>query len=271
VPSASNPTAGETLPSWSWSPIQGAVAYDFSLDLPDGTHKDINNLRMAVLTPILLWGTGVWHWKVRAVFPTATSATIPGPYSAVQTFTRTIGEPQNVKTDADQTHVLLSWDPRLGAKDYIVQIADRPDFATTVENVTTENTTYAPPMTKLQWLAGKALYWRVAARDAGRNQGDWAPMQTIRLQPKMRVSMSITGKLKRGRKTYVRISVRNGAGKRLVGARVRMWGVGLRAVTRSTNTLGMAIFTPKPRKRGTLYFRVTKAGFQPAYTSVRVR
>ena len=271
VPSATNPTAGETLPSWSWSPIQGAVSYDFSLDMPDGQHKDINGLRMAVLTPILLWGTGVWHWKVRAEFPTSGSGTIPGPYSPVQTFTRTIGEPQNVKTDADQTHVLLSWDPRLGAKDYIVQISDRPDFATTVENVTTDNTSYAPPMTRLQWESGNVLYWRVAARDAGRNQGDWAPVATIRLQPKMRLSMSIVGKLKRGRRTYVRISARNGAGKRLTGVRVRMWGAGVRAVMRSTNLLGVATFRVKPRKRGTLFFRATYAGYQPAYTSVRVR
>ncbi len=271
VPDPANPTAGEVLPSWNWSAVQGAVAYDFALDLPDGTHKDINGLRMPVLTPILLWGTGVWHWKVRAVFPTSGSTTVPGPYSAVQTFTRTIGEPQNVKTDADQTHVLLSWDPRLGAKDYRVQIASRPDFAMTVEDVTTENTSYAPPMTKLQWGAGDTLYWRVAARDAGRNQGDWDQVQTIRLKPRMHLSVSITGKLRRGRKTHILISARNALGKRLTNVRVRISGVGVKPVTRATSLLGVATFVVKPKRRGTLYIRATRAGYQPAYTSVKVR
>jgi hypothetical protein len=266
-----NPKAGESLPSWSWSPVQGAVGYDFSLDLPDGTHKDIEGLRMAVLTPILLWGTGVWHWKVRAVFPTSGFNTIPGPYTSVQTFTRTIGEPGNPTTDADQHHVLLSWNPRLGAKDYRVQISSRPDFGVNVEDVTTDNTSYAPAMTKFQYAVGGTLYWRVAARDAGRNQGDWSQSQTIRLQPRMRLSMSISGKLRRGRRALIRISARDGGGRRLTKVRVRITGRGIRAATHSTNTLGVATFAVRPKRRGTLYFRATKAGYQPAYTSVRVR
>jgi hypothetical protein len=269
VPDPSNPTAGETLPSWNWSPIDGAVSYDFSLDVPDGTHKDINGLRMPVLTPILLWGTGVWHWKVRANFPKASSGTVPGPYSPVQTFTRTIGEPGNARTDSARDHVLLTWDPRLGAKDYRVQVSDRPDFGRVFDNVTTDNTSYAPAMTKTQYAAGGSLYWRVAARDAGRNEGDWTQVQQIRLQPRMRLVAS--GSARKGRRSRIQLKVLDANGHWLTGVTVKASGGGVRRTAKRTNVVGRVTFSFRPRKRGKLLFTASKPGFQPAYASVRVR
>jgi hypothetical protein len=269
VPDPANPTSGETLPSWNWSAIDGAVSYDFSLDLPDGTHKDINGLRMPVLTPILLWGTGVWHWKVRANYPKASSGTVPGPYSAVQTFTRTIGEPGNARTDSARDHVLLSWDPRLGAKDYRVQVSDRPDFSRVSDDVTTDNTSYAPTMTKTQYVVGGSLYWRVAARDAGRNQGDWTQIQQIRLQPRMRLVAS--GSAKKGRRSTIQLKVLDASGHWLTGVTVKASGAGVKRTAKRTNVVGRVTFSFKPRTRGKLLFTAAKAGFQPAYASVRVR
>ena len=69
----------------------------------------------------------------------------------------------------------------------------------------------------------------------------------------------------------VRVSVVDGRGKRLMGARVRLTGKGIRAVAKRTNARGQATFKVKPRKRGRLVVSATKSGFQPAYTSVRVR
>ncbi len=114
--SQSNPVSSEMLPVWAWSPIQGASSYDISIDSPDGTHRDFTGFRTPATSFLKMTGTGVFHWRVKANFPKALTGEIPGPYSATQSFTRTIGEPGNARTDSARDHVLLSWDPRLGAK-----------------------------------------------------------------------------------------------------------------------------------------------------------
>src|SRR5262249_43251315 len=169
VPSAANPTQGETLPVWGWSGVQGAAEYDLSVDAPDGTHRDYSNIRTPAVSFIKFTGTGVWHWRVRAEFPTSSTGTTPGPYSATQSYTRTIGEPGNAKTDSAKDHVLLSWDPRLGAMQYKLQIASTPDFSRTPETVSTDNTSYAPAMTSYGDTSASRIYWRVTAVGAGRN------------------------------------------------------------------------------------------------------
>jgi len=206
---------------------------------------------------------------VRAEFPTNSSGTTPGPYSALQSYTRTIGEPANAKTDSAKDHVLLSWDPRLGVKEYKVQIASTPDFSRTVESVSTDNTSYAPAMTSYGYTGGGTLYWRVAGVDEDRNQGDWTQIQQIRLQPRLRVMVS--GLARSKHMSSVRVTVLDGQGKRLKGARVRLTGAGIRAVARATNATGQVSFKVKPRKKGKLAVSATKAGFQPAYGSVKVR
>ena len=103
VPSAANATSGDALPVWAWSPVQGAASYDISVDKPDGTHSRLfEGFRTPVASFIKMTGTGVFHWRVRAEFPKDTTGTVPGPYSATQSFTRTIGEPVNASTDSDE-------------------------------------------------------------------------------------------------------------------------------------------------------------------------
>ena len=269
VPSATNPTAGETLPVWSWSPVQGAASYDLAVDSPNGTHKDFTDIRTPVVSFIKFTGTGVWHWRVRAEFPTSGGMDTPGPYSPMQSYTRSMGEPQNAKTDADQTHVLLSWDPRLGAKQYKVQIAQSPDFSRVLETADTDNMSYAPPMTQLGYNAGGTLYWRVAAVDEDRNQGDWTQVQTIRLQPRLRLLVS--GLARRKHKSTVHVSVMDPKGKRLAGARVKLTGLGIRAVVRKTDSRGQVSFTVVPKRHGKLLVTATKSGFLAAYGSLAVR
>ena len=140
-------------------------------------------------------GTGVFHWRVRANFPKASGGETPGPYSVSQAFTRTIGEPGNARTDSARDHILLSWDPRLGAKEYKVEISSSPDFSRVVERATTDNPSFAPLMTLSSYAAGGTLYWRVAAADEDRNQGDWTQIQQIRLQPRLRLSVTLPARL----------------------------------------------------------------------------
>ena len=43
-----------------------------------------------------------------------------------------------------EDHVLLSWDAKAGARRYRVQLSGTPELPRLVENVVTDNTSYAP-------------------------------------------------------------------------------------------------------------------------------
>ena len=269
VASSSNASQGESLPVWAWSSVQGAASYDLSVDQPDGQHRDYSDIRTPAASFIKMTGTGVWHWRVRAEFPKDSAGTVPGPYMATQSFTRTIGEPANAKTDSAKDHVLLSWDPRLGVKQYKVQIASSPDFSRVVETVSTDNPSYAPTMTSYGYTTSSTLYWHVAGVDEDRNQGDWSQVQQIRLLPRLRVSVS--GLARHKRSGTVRVIVMDAQGKRLSAAKVRLTGAGIRPLTKKTDKRGQVVVTVKPKKKGKLFVSATKAGFQAAYGALKVR
>ena len=215
-------------------------------------------------------GTGVFHWRVRAEYPqdTATGST-PGPYSASQAFTRTIGEPANPRTDSNSDHILLSWNARLGVKYYKVQVSSTPDFTRVVEQASTDNLSFAPTMTRSTYADGGTFFWRVAGVDEDNNQGDWTEIQQIRLQPGMRVS--VLGILVHKKRGKVSVTVRATNGGYLRGVLVRLSGRGMKTVSKRTNAVGKVVFKVKPKRKGKLLVTATKAGYQPAYGTVRVR
>ena len=121
--------------------MTGAVSYDVAADEPDGDHSEFTDFRSPAFTAIKMTGTGVFGWRVRAVFPKpATGMTQPGPWSGTTPFTRTIAEPSGAKTEISGVSVLLSWNPKPAAKNYRVQISQRSDFLVNVEDVVTDNT-----------------------------------------------------------------------------------------------------------------------------------
>ena len=174
-----------------------------------------------------------------------------------------------LKTDAAPDHVLLSWSPKLGVKEYRVQVSGRPDFSTTIEDVTTENTAYAPKLSDVAYLSGNQLYWRVAGVDADDNVGDFSPAQQLSLLP--RLKLSVKGSLRRRRRSTVSVTVKNASGSWMKGVKVRVSGAGVKARARSTTIWGVARFTLRPTKRGRVLFTVNKPGFQPAGITLRVR
>jgi hypothetical protein len=270
VPLSTNPTTSDMLPVWAWAPVQGASSYDITIDGPDGRNKYFSGFRTPAVSFIKMTGTGVFHWRVRAEFPQDTAAgSTPGPYSASQSFTRTIGEPANPRTDSNSDHILLSWDARLGVKYYKVQVSSTPDFSRLVEQASTDNLSFAPTMTRSTYADGGTFFWRVAGVDEDNNQGDWTEMQQIRLQPGMR--LSVLGLLLHKHRGKVSVTVRTTNGGYLGGVRVRLSGRGLKAVTKRTNAVGKVVFKVKPRRKGKLLVTATKAGYQPAYGTVRVR
>ena len=269
VPSASNSTSGEYLPVWSWSSVNGAASYDLQIDQPDGQTRNFSDFRMPATSFQTLTGTGVFHWRVRAEFPNQGYGKTPGPWSASMPFTRTIGEPGGLKTDAAPDHVLLSWNPKLGVKEYRVQVSGRPDFSVPVEDVTTENTSYAPKLSDVAYLSGNQLYWRVAGVDADGNVGDYSPAQPLSLLPRLKVT--VKGSLRKRRRSTVSVTVKNASGTWLQGVKVRVTGAGVKTQTRSTSMWGVARFTLRPTKRGRVLFTARKAGFQTTGITLRVR
>jgi hypothetical protein len=269
VPSATNPTAGEYLPVWTWSSVDGAVSYDLSIDKPDGDTRNFTDFRMPATSFQKLTGTGIFHWRVRAEFPKQGYGSTPGPWSATQAFTRSIGEPGGLRTDAAPDHLLFSWSPKVGVKQYKLQVSGRPDFSTPVENVTTDNTADAPKLTDVAYLSGNQLYWRVAGVDADGNVGDFSPAQQFSVLP--RLKLTVKGKLSKRRRSRVSITVKNARGTWMTGVKVRVIGAGVKAQGRRTNAFGVARFTLRPTRRGRVLFTARKAGFQPAGLTVRVR
>jgi len=269
APSSTNPTAGEYLPVWTWSSVNGAVSYDLAIDQPDGTTRNFSDFRMPATSFQKLTGTGVFHWRVRAEFPKQGYGTTPGPWSVSSPFTRSIGEPGGLHTDAATDHVLLSWNPKLGVKQYKVQVSGRPDFATTVEDTTTDNTAYAPKLSDVAYLSGNQLYWRVAGVDGDGNVGDFSPAQQLSLRPHLK--LTVQGRLRKRRRSEISITVKNASGAWIRGAKVHVLGAGVKKLTRSTNMWGVARFKLRPTRRGRVLFTAKKSGFQSAGITLRVR
>jgi|tagenome__1003787_1003787.scaffolds.fasta_scaffold20989854_12 hypothetical protein len=169
------------IPTWRWSKVPGAAAYDVHVELPNGTQRDFNNVRVAAFVPTQMTGTGVFHWRVRADFA-AGSATVPGPYSRKMTYRRDIWQPTSPRTIGARRAIVLAWQPVLFAKAYRLQVSSRRDFATVAENVTTDNPSYAPLLGSA-FSRGGRFYWRVAAVDAYSNAGLFTHPDTFTMPP----------------------------------------------------------------------------------------
>jgi hypothetical protein len=269
VPSSNNATSGDFTPVWTWSNVTGASGYTFSMDGPDGDHNEWPNLRMPAATFVYLFGPGIWRWRVRAEFPKLPSGSVTGPWSTYVPFTRTLSEPSGSRTSVSGNHVLLSWNWKLGAKNFKVQISQRPDFSSNVEDVTTANTSYAPVLLHPYYLAGGSFYWRVAAMDKAMNLGDWTQAQRIDIAQRLQVAVNRPALRKRW--TRVMVTVSNPSRKAVVGATVKVSGAGIKRKIGRTKRRGRVYFRLRPRKRGRLVFSATKKGFAPGSLTMRVR
>ena len=268
-----NATGGDTIPTWSWTVVPGAVSYDIQADLPDGTHRDITGLRTPAFTPVIMYGTGIFSWRVRAQFPRSPFGFTPGPYSPTYPYTKTIREPSSAHADYNADHILLSWNPRPGVRQYRVQISGTPDFGGLLaENVLTDNTSYAPLLRYLGYrsLNTGRLYWRVAAIDEGNNVGDYTQPQLIARTPRMEIA--VRGSVKRRKRSTLTIMVTNfETGGGIPRATVRIAGAGIRARRVRTDLFGSARVVLRPSRRGALLITATKRGYRRASLRLSVR
>ena len=274
------PPTGDMFPLMSWAPVQGAVSYRVAVDEPDGDHAEYDDFRSAAAAFVKMTGTGVVGIRVRANFPTKTGGTTPGPWSGTASFTRTMGEPTGAATDASADHLLFRWDPKPGAKRYRVLVANREDFATTVEDVLTDNTSYAPPLTNPGYLQGGTFYWRVTAIDEDLNVGDFTRAHSFALkkatagpggvQTTQRLRLGLKGRLRAKRMSRIVVTVKAG-GRVVRGAKVRGLAPGLKPRWRATNRRGQVVFRYRPTTKGLVFFQATKRGYLVGSARVRVR
>jgi hypothetical protein len=279
VPKFDSP-AGEMYPLMTWTPIQGAVSYRLAVDEPDGEHFEYDDFRSAAAAFVKMTGTGVAGIRVRANFPTKTGQTTPGPWSATAQFTRIMGEPTGARTDATADHLLFSWDPKPGAKQYRVLVSAREDFALNVEDVVTDNTSFAPTLTHPGYAQGGTFYWKVTAIDEDRNVGDFTRAHSFMLQKTsletgpvrvtQRLRLGVRGRLRAMRTSRVVVTVRAG-GRVIAGARVRGLGPGVKTRSRATNRRGQVVFRLRPTARGFVFFQATKRGYLVGAARARVR
>jgi hypothetical protein len=175
-----NPRVGDTIPTWRWNPVPGAVSYDLHADLPDGSHRDFTGLGTAAFTATEMTGTGIFHWQVRANFPSSFGTTY-GPYSRRIPFAHTIPAPTGVRTIGGGRSLVFAWAPRAGAKQYQVQISSRPDFGSTAETATTDVPVFASTLASYAYGSGGTFYWRVAVVDGDGNSGDYSPTRRFHI------------------------------------------------------------------------------------------
>ena len=270
VPDPGNPTSGDAIPTWEWNTVAGAVSYDFHLEQPDGFARDFFRIPSAAATPTLMKGTGVWHWQIRANFPRVdTTVVTPGPWSARQAFTRSIREPGNPTEIATPTQLLLQWDPKMGARNYRVQISTRPDFGLIVENATTDNTRFASLLAQPAYMTGGTFYWRVAAADdIIANVGDYTAARSFTLPargttpPTTRTATTLTGKVT---KTRTRIKVNGALSPSLPGKTIAV------TLYRKRSGVYRAIATKRPVLTSLSRYATSFARPRPGYCRVTAR
>ena len=268
--------SGDMFPIIAWDPVPGAVSYSITVDEPDGEHFEYDDFRSAAAAFVKMTGTGITGVRVRANFATKAAATTPGPWSATIHHTRTVGEPTGASTDAAAGRLLFSWDAKPGTKQYRVLISSREDFSTRVEDVITDNSSYAPLLTQTQYTRGGKFWWKVAAMDEDRNVGDFTRPHSFSImgngtvRANQRLKLTFRAKLRAKRKRQLVVTVK-AAGRPVAGARVRTLGPGFITKWRRTNRAGRVVFKVKPKRRGIVLVRATKTGFLAGSGRIRVR
>src|SRR5262249_19252985 len=120
-------------------------------------------------------GNGVWHWKVRANFPNGSgTSSVGGAYSRSVAYTRVLPAPTGGLATRSAHRVLVTWDSDPHASKYHLQTSSHSSFDSTIEDVTTSGTAYAPTLSSDAYRTGGRIYWRIASQDKGGNQGAFA-------------------------------------------------------------------------------------------------
>lgn len=269
---------GDFLPVVSWQPVTGAVEYELNVQEADGDNKSYTGFPSTAASWEKMSGVGILTLKIRALFPKETTfGRVQGPWSDPATFTHTIREPTGPASDVGQNRLVLSWNAKTGTKQYKVQVSSRADFNPYIESKLTDNPTFAPTLNSTSYANGGSFYWRVASLDSDGNVGDWAartfdlPALSVPSTVLNHFKVSTQGKLVKNRSRSYYVTVKNVDTLAAVyGATVKASGAGVSS-TKITNINGVASFTLKPTKLGTVTFKITRSGYATKYIYRKVQ
>jgi hypothetical protein len=261
---AGNPLGGTVIPALSWSPVPGAIGYDLHVDQADGTKKEFR-VPTSAFTPVGFYGTGVWSYRVRGVFPGERTAEIKGAYSPSRTFTRSIGVPTSATTDARRGRLVFSWAPVDGAKLYQVEVATTTSFERPLIRKDVDAPVYAPLLDREELLAGN-LFWRVRSLDEGDQEGGW---KVGSFSAGAALKLTLSGKLKVGRTVTLKLAVKDGQ-KVVKGATVALSGAGISRRVK-TDRKGRAKLKVRPGRAGTLELKASTGDGRFGRRTFRVR
>ena len=258
----SNPVAGDVVPVFSWKPVTGAVSYDVHINQPGNGSTDVTSVATTAMTASSIWGLGDFTWTVRANFAN-TSGVTHGPWTSAQTFTRSIHAPTGEATIAPvgtaHVPVLLSWDWKADAKSYNVQVSRDSSFVSNVESAGIDTSSWAPSLTAPDYSNGGGLFWRVQAVDSHGTQGTWSPAIPLVFATKLVPTVNNTV-MPHGTIATITVTVKDGAGHAVAGAKVTASGAGIVTTSKLTGSTGKAVFKVHPTRAGNIKWTVTKAG-----------
>jgi hypothetical protein len=153
--------------------VTGAIGYEMHVEQPDGK-SDNFSFEAATATISKYYGTGVFHYQVRADFPTNVGGKVAGAYTSMQTGVLSLAAPSGARGSRSGSRLLVTWNPEPDAKQYRVEISTTNGFASPIESHRVDGTSWAPniDLTRRQYRG--ALYWRVAAVDQHGGDGSFA-------------------------------------------------------------------------------------------------
>ena len=177
-------------PILRWDPLPGAQSYNVEIDDEDAfiNPQSVGTASTAYVVTSSLTLDKRYYWKVSGVTPdgnaTADSETrsffVSWPENAGNAAVD--GKPDLTGPD-DTTvtpvnDVVLTWDPVLGAKNYLLDVGRTPDFANTLVEAETVvvGTQYSPPT---EYTNGE-YYWKLRAVDSFGRKGPWSATRMFR-------------------------------------------------------------------------------------------
>lgn len=175
-----SPSDSDVIPALIWDQVPGAISYDVRVVLPSGSDAVFDKVPTPAIVPSKLSGTGAFQWQVRARF----AGGAIGPYSPspLASYRRTVTPPTGARLVHRSHALVFSWQGRPGLKEYILQVATRPDFSKMVESDKTDGTVVASTLKSGAYARGGRFYWRLAAVDADGNISGYSGTKIFKLR-----------------------------------------------------------------------------------------
>ena len=182
-PGLTSPVSGCTLfdntPTFSWTDVDDAVAYELSVDNDNNyVNPDINltDITSSSYTPTSSLSDGTYYWKVRCCDELGNW----GNWSNVWTLTintqaPTLVSPANSSTITDDTPT-FDWKDFTGAVEYEIIVARTSTFLSPKINQTklTGSNYTATVSLLVSGVTSPTYYWCVRARDRSGHWGSWS-------------------------------------------------------------------------------------------------